>query len=75
MEERDKRERFIHLAERRVNRSLEMIQSIGKLSNKHLYEYNQEDVTKIISALNSEISELKRKFSAGDSLPKPSFRL
>ena len=75
MEPRDKRERFVALAERRVTRALEAIQAVGKLSNKAIYEYSDHDVAKIIGALNTELTELKRKFSSGDPRDRVSFRL
>lgn len=75
MAQRDKRERFVALAEARVTRALEAIQSVAKLSNRGLYEYSDADVSKIVSALNSELSDLKRKFSSGDPRERATFRL
>jgi len=75
MEHRDKRERFVELAEKRVTRALESIRVVGNLSNRALYEYSDSDVAKIIGALNSELADLKRKFSTGGPRERATFRL
>jgi len=72
---RDKRERFVGLAEARVTKALDSIRVIGNLSNRSLYEYSEADVSKIVGALNAEVAELKRKFNAGGPKQRPTFRL
>jgi hypothetical protein len=57
-----KRSNFVRLAEARVNRALRTIRTIGNLSNKSNYEYTEEDIRKIMSALNKEVSEVKNRF-------------
>ena len=57
-----KREKFIRLAENRVNKALNDIRLIGNLSNKNNYDYEQADVNKIISTLEQEIKSIKKKF-------------
>ena len=62
---RDKRERFVELAEARVKRASQIIRLIGNLSNHNNYEYSDEDAQKIISALDAELKLLRVKFQAG----------
>lgn len=60
--ENTKREKFIRLAESRVNKALKDIRLIGNLSNKNNYDYEQSDVNKIIGILEQEIKSVKMKF-------------
>ena len=62
--ERNKRERFIELGETRVRKATQMLRLIGNLSNANNYEYTQEDVHKILSALDGEMKVLRTKFHA-----------
>lgn len=57
------REKFVALAEKRVKRAIKDLQLIGNLSNKSNYSYNEQDVKKILHALNNEIKTLKRRFA------------
>ena len=56
------RERFVDLANKRVTRALKGIQLIGNLSNRSNYDYTEEDVAKIMRALQNEISACKKRF-------------
>jgi hypothetical protein len=56
------REKFVQLAQARVNKALKDIQLIGNLSNRSNYDYTDEDVTKIFRALNEEIAACKKRF-------------
>lgn len=58
-----KKERFVRLAENRTNKALEMIRLIGNLSNKSVYDYSAEDVSKIFDALESEVALAKKQFT------------
>ena len=57
-----KRQAFIRLAERRTNAALERIRVIGNLSNPYAYEYTEEDVKKIFTAIEGEIKLTRTKF-------------
>ncbi len=61
-EKETKRERFIRVAESRMNKILQQIRLIGNLSNKNVYEYTDEDIEKIFAALEEEIADQKEKF-------------
>ena len=71
----EKRERFVILAEKRVNRVLDDIRLVGNLSNKHNYEYTDEDAKKIMAAIEAELRQLKKRFSSESEGSRPSFRL
>jgi hypothetical protein len=59
---RDRRAKFIELANNRVNRTLRDMRLIGNLSNKSAYDYNEEDVRRIIRALQRELESVKARF-------------
>lgn len=56
------RQKFVSLANSRVNRALKDIQLIGNLSNRSNYDYTIEDVNKIFKALNKAIQDCKNRF-------------
>lgn len=56
------RQKFVQLAEARVNKALKDIQLIGNLSNRSNYDYTDEDVERIFKALNQEIAACKKRF-------------
>tara|TARA_B100001964_G_C14155796_1_gene564216 strand:+ start:56 stop:274 length:219 start_codon:yes stop_codon:yes gene_type:complete len=72
MDEKDKK--FKEFAEYRTNQALKYIRLLGNLSNKRAYQYTQTQVDKIVSTLNKEITNLKRKLSSGSEEDK-SFKL
>ena len=66
MSARDKRKKFVELAEARVNRAIKDIRLIGNLANRSAYEYSEEDVRKVFRALSREIDAAKSRFT-GDT--------
>ncbi|WP_223478073.1 hypothetical protein [Oricola indica] len=68
---RDKRKKFIDLAEARVNRAIKDIRLIGNLANKGAYDYTDEDSRKMFRAIQKELDMAKSRFS-GDSGGKDS---
>jgi hypothetical protein len=69
------REKFVELAEKRVNRAIKDIRLIGNLSNKTNYIYTPKDAEKIISALEKEVKVLRTRFVSGGDEADDSFRL
>jgi hypothetical protein len=61
---RDKRQKFIQLAEARVARALNDIRLIGNLSNRSAYAYADDDVRKIFRALQKELDAAKARFGS-----------
>ena len=69
-----KNEKFINLAEKRVNKTLNDLKLIRNLSNKNTYEYTDEQSKKIIRVLMQEIDLLKKSFQ-GSNNANTSFKL
>ena len=68
MQDDIKRQKFVKIVERRVTKVIKDLRLIGNLSNKRVYRYNDEDIKKIISAIETEMRNLKNRFtSSGDN--------
>lgn len=59
-----KRQKFRQLAEGRTNRALKAIISIGNLSNRQYYEWEDAELRKITKALRKAVSEVENRFKA-----------
>ncbi|MDY6511470.1 hypothetical protein [Acinetobacter faecalis] len=70
-----KREKFVELAEARVEKTLKDIQLIGNLSNKAAYEYSEEDVKKIFAALQQALNLSKSRFNTELEVKEGVFKL
>lgn len=57
-----KRERFVKIAERRVNQILENLNNLGKCSNKSNYEYTDDEVRRIFREIDRKLREVKLQF-------------
>jgi len=57
-----RRDRFIRIAEYRVNRILDCLDSLGKCSNKRNYEYSVEDIKRIFREIEEKVSHTKLLF-------------
>jgi len=57
-----KREKFVELAEKRTARAIKGIRVIGNLSNKGIYEYTEDDVNKMVKALEKELKRLRERY-------------
>ena len=66
---------FRRLAESRTNKALEAIGRIANLSNRSLYEWNDEEVRSIIKALKMEVGEVEGRFASPRPKSGPKFRL
>lgn len=72
---RDKRAKFIELAQNRVNKAISSIRLIGNLANRANYEFDEEDARKIVKALQKELDALKGKFGDTGGSSSAEFRL
>ena len=59
-----RRERFVRIAERRVNRVLEGLDSLANCANSKNYEYSEDDVRKIFIEIERKLKETKTLFQA-----------
>tara|TARA_Y100000590_G_scaffold239134_1_gene268968 strand:+ start:2159 stop:2632 length:474 start_codon:yes stop_codon:yes gene_type:complete len=67
---RDRKERFRKVSKRRLDKAVEAIRSLGKLSNTN-YVYSEKEVIEIFAKLNFEVKDNLSKFSTGFSDRKP----
>ena len=72
---RNKRAKFIELANKRVNRALKDLSLLANLANKRNYDYDDEQVKKIIKALQSELDAVKRSFNSEGAGKSTNFEL
>ena len=70
-----KREKFVRLVEARTNKIIDMIQLLGNCSNSSVYEYTQQDVDQIFSAIETEVREAKKKFAKSETAKSSRFTL
>jgi light-regulated signal transduction histidine kinase (bacteriophytochrome) len=68
-----KRDRFITVAGRRVQKVLDDLESLSKCANKSTYEYSDEEVKKMMKAINEKVALLKAAFSANSKSGKQTF--
>ncbi len=57
-----KRDRFVRVAERRTNAILEKIRVLGNCSNKSMYEFDDDDITRIFRAIREALKETELQF-------------
>lgn len=72
---RDRRAKFVELAQNRVNKAISHIRLIGNLANRTNYEFDDEDARKIVKALQREVDALKAKFGDKGGASSSSFTL
>jgi len=69
------RGKFVELAEKRVRKAIKDIRLIGNLSNKSNYTYTDEDVRKILRALDRELKTLRQRFESHGVSDEVEFKL
>lgn len=69
------REKFVRLANKRVNSAIKAIELIGNLSNRSNYDYTQEDAEKIFLALNKELKMCRERFGNAGGKRETKFSL
>jgi ribosomal protein L7/L12 len=70
-----KRQKFVELAEKRTINAIKAIRVIGKLGNKNAYQFDENDVNKIVKALNKEVEALKARMSTTGGKESVDFKL
>lgn len=56
-------DRFKRLAIQRTNAIIDKLRLLGNLSNKSNYDYSEEDVRKIMSAVETQLKITKARFT------------
>lgn len=57
-----KEERFKRIAEKRVQRVLDSLRSLAQCSNKRMYQWNDEQLMKIWTAIDGELKKCKESY-------------
>lgn len=73
--EETKKERFVRIATKRVNRAINEIRLIGNLSNRSHYDFSEEDVKRIHKALEEELRAMRSRFDSRSALKSDEFTL
>lgn len=71
----DRRQKFVDLAEKRVNRAIKDIRLVGNLSNRSNYSYTEQDVKKITAALRKAVDDMKDRFDRTSGGSEGHFKL
>lgn len=58
-----RRERFRRLAAQRTNVVLEKIRILGNCANSYQYSYNDEEISRMFSSIDSELRRVRSLFS------------
>ena len=59
-----KRDKFVRLAENRMENVLKGISLLGNLANTSNYDYTEADAAKIVKTLKSAVSDLEKTFAS-----------
>ena len=68
-----KRERFKNVAGRRVQNILDGMDSLSKCANRSNYDYNNDDITKMIKAIKDKIKVLEASYTSNAKSSKNTF--
>jgi light-regulated signal transduction histidine kinase (bacteriophytochrome) len=68
-----KKERFKNVAGRRVQKVLDDIDSLSKCANRSTYDYTDEEVRKMLKAINEKVILLKASFNSSSKSGKQTF--
>jgi spore germination protein GerM len=60
-----KRERFVRLAQGRVNNALTAVSKVEHLANKTVYDYTEADVDRIETSLGEAVEQAVKSLRAG----------
>ena len=72
---RDKRAKFVELANKRVNRAIKDIELVANLANRRNYDFDEEQAKKIVKVLQNQMDLLKQSFLSGNSSRQVTFEL
>lgn len=73
--DRDKRAKFLELANKRVNRAIKDLALIANLANRKNYDYTEDEAKKVIRALQAEVDHVKHNFTIGIQSSKNEFKI
>ncbi len=68
-----KRERFLSVAGRRVQKVLDDLESLSRCANKSTYEYTDNEIRKMMKAIREKVKFLDVAFNSGAKSGKQTF--
>ena len=70
-----KEDRFVRVAEKRVNSLLDKIRLLGQTANRRTYAYTDKQVDDIFRVINDELRDARLRFREGNNRAGRKFRL
>lgn len=71
----NKKENFKRIASNRTNKIINMINSLGNLTNSSFYEYTDEQIEAMFKAIEDEIEAQKKVFESKKDKKQRKFEL
>ena len=68
-----KRDRFKNVAGRRVQKILDDMDSLSKCANRSKYDYNNNDIVKMMKAIKEKIKVLEASYTSNTKSSKNTF--
>lgn len=72
---KSKRDRFVEIAERRTRRILRDLRLLGNCANRSAYAFEERDIDKIFSEVESELAAVKARFKGHRARKEDQFKL
>ncbi len=69
-----KRDRFRNVAGRRVQKVLDNLDSLSKCANRGNYEYDDNDVDKMMRAIKEKVKVLEAAYTTSTKFTKQTFK-
>jgi DNA repair photolyase len=66
MKGENKQQRFTRVAEKRVQNVLDSVRRLSQCSNKRMYEWNDDQLTKIWDAIDTELQNCKESYKGAE---------
>ena len=67
MKGENKKQRFTRVVEKRVQNVLDSVRRLSQCSNQRMYEWNDEQLTKIWDAIDTELQNCKESYKTTES--------
>lgn len=68
-----KKERFKNVASKRVQRVLDSLDSLSKCANKNNYEFETEEVNKMLKTIRDKVKFVELSYNSNTKLNKETF--
>lgn len=68
-----KKERFVSVAGRRVQKVLDCLDSLAKCANRNNYDYDENNITKMMKAIKEKVRVLESAYNSNTKSTKNTF--